>query len=187
MKKYQVIYVDPPWRYSFSKSNSRKIENQYPTMSTEEICKIEVPAEDNSVIYMWATAPKLIEALEVMKAWKYTYKSNMIWDKEILGMGYWFRGQHELLLVGIKGKFSPPEASKRTGSVFKERRGMHSKKPDKIRDLIASWYPNCSKLEMFARQKRKNWDSWGNTVENDIEIEAATEITEKIETRDLFA
>jgi len=102
MKKYQVIYADPPWRYSFSKSKSRKIENQYPTMSVEEICAMDIPSDDNAVLYLWATSPKLLEAIKVMEAWGFTYKTHAIWDKEKVGMGYWFRGQHEILMVGVK-------------------------------------------------------------------------------------
>jgi len=163
-KKYQIIYADPPWRYDFSKSNSREIENQYPTMRIEEICSLNIPSEDNSVLYLWATAPKLLEALQVIKAWGFTYKSQAVWDKEIVGMGYWFRGQHELLLVGTKGHFSPPEQSKRISSVIKEKRTKHSKKPNKIRDLINNWFPNCSKIELFSRNKTEGWDVWGNEV-----------------------
>jgi N6-adenosine-specific RNA methylase IME4 len=69
MEKYDVIYADPLWRYSFSKSKSRKIENQYPTMTLTEICEMQVPSNKDCVLYLWATAPKLLEALEVMKAW----------------------------------------------------------------------------------------------------------------------
>lgn len=171
MKKYQVIYADPPWRYSFSKSKSRKIENQYPTMTVEDICKMEVPIDDNAVLYLWATSPKLLEALKVMDAWGFTYRSQAIWDKEKIGMGFWFRGQHEILLVGVKGKFSPPESSLRISSVIKEKRGKHSKKPDKIRECISRWYPDKNKLELFARTKTKNWDVFGNEIVSDVEIE----------------
>ena len=170
MKKYQIIYADPPWRYDFSKSNSREIENQYPTMTVEEICALKVPSEDNAVLYLWATAPKLLEALEVMLAWGFQYKSHSIWDKERVGMGYWFRGQHELLLVGVKGKFSPPAQNLRISSVIRERREGHSKKPSKVRELIMSWYPEKSKVELFARQKTEGWDVWGNEVQSDIEL-----------------
>lgn len=163
-KLYQIVYADPPWAYSFSKSNSRKIENKYPTMSIDEICQLDIPADDNSVLYLWATAPKLLEALKVMDAWGFKYKTHMIWDKEIVGMGYWFRGQHELLLVGTKGNFHPPEPSKRTSSVYIQRRMRHSKKPDALRNLIASWYPNEKKIELFARQTTPGWDVWGNEV-----------------------
>lgn len=170
MKQYQIIYADPPWRYDFSKSNSRKIENQYPTMSTEEICALAVPSAKDAALYLWATAPKLLESLEVMRAWGFAYKSQAVWDKRKIGMGYWFRGQHEILLVGTKGKFSPPEQGKRVGSVFSYTRGKHSKKPDEIRDLISAWYPTCEKLEMFCRFPAAGWDVFGNQVADTIAL-----------------
>ena len=79
-------------------------------------------------------------------------------------MVFWFRGQHEILLVGTKGKFSPPEQHKRTGSVYRFRRGKHSKKPDEIRDLIAAWFPDAARLEMFCRFPAAGWTVWGNEV-----------------------
>ena len=170
MTQYQVLYADPPWRYDFSRSDSREIENQYPTMDVDDICALKIPSADNSVLYLWATAPKLLEALAVMKAWGFTYKSNAMWDKEIVGMGYWFRGQHELLLVGTKGKFSPPLQSTRVSSVIRERRSKHSKKPAKVRDLITAWFPDATKVELFARQTTPGWDVWGNEVKNNVEI-----------------
>lgn len=162
---YDVIYADPPWRYSFSKSDSRKIENHYPTMTVSEICELNVPAKDNSVLYLWTTAPKLLEGLKVMEAWGFTYKSQAVWDKKKQGMGYWFRGQHEILLVGTRGKFSPPEASDRKPSVFEFARGKHSKKPDEIRQLIKDWFPEAKRLEMFCRHPAEGWDIFGNEVE----------------------
>ena len=164
MKKYQILYCDPPWRYDFSKSNNRQIENQYSTMEIEDIKRLIIPSADNAVLYLWATAPKLIEALEVVKAWGFTYKTNMTWDKEWIGMGYWFRGQHELLLVGVRGKFSPPSQALRISSVYQEQRTRHSKKPDAIRNYIAQWYPDQSKIELFARQRTPGWDVWGNEI-----------------------
>lgn len=161
---FSVIYADPPWRYSFSRSDSRKIENQYPTMTTEEICSLVVPTAKDCVLYLWATAPKLIEALRVMDAWGFTYKTQAVWDKEKIGMGFWFRGQHEILLVGTKGHVSPPAQSSRTSSVYRFKRGKHSKKPDEIRDLISRWFPNSEKLEMFCRHPADGWSVWGNEV-----------------------
>ena len=177
-KKYQVILADPPWRYDFSKDNADKIEQHYPTMSLEEICSLQPLAEDNSVLYLWATAPKLLEAFEVMERWGFTYKTHAIWDKGWVGMGYWFRGQHELLLVGTRGSFSPPEETKRISSVIRSKKSQHSTKPDYVRQMITEWYPNKSKLEMFARQDKRNlfqqdikhWDVWGNEVESDIDL-----------------
>jgi len=169
IKTYQIIYADPPWRYDSATPN-RVIENHYPTMELEDIKNLSIPSEKNSVLFLWATTGKLPECLEVMKAWGYKYKSSMIWDKLKYGMGYWFRGQHEFLLVGTKGKFSPPPQPLRIRSVFQEERTKHSKKPNKIAELIQSWYPECSKIEMFARDKKDGWDIWGNELENDINL-----------------
>ena len=174
-KKYQIIYADPPWTYDFSKDNADKIEVHYPTMTNEDICKIEVPSEDNSVLYLWATAPKLLEALAVMKAWGFTYKTQAVWDKTWVGMGYWFRGQHEILMVGVKGKFSPPIPTLRESSVYKEKKSKHSKKPQYFRNLIEKQFPDKTKLEMFAREKTEGWDVWGNEVESDIDLSLTTE------------
>jgi len=162
---YNVILADPPWRYEFSETDSRAIENQYPPMDLDTIKKIKVPAADNSVLFLWATSPKLIEAIEVMGAWGFQYKTHAVWDKEIIGMGYWFRGQHELLLVGTKGNFSPPEASTRVSSVYTERRTKHSKKPEYYYDLIENYFPDGKYLELFARQKHsEKWEVWGIEV-----------------------
>jgi len=174
MKKYQIIYADPPWRYDFSKDNADKIENHYPTMKIEDICDLPVGAvaDDNAVLYLWATAPKLLEALQVMKAWGFTYKTQAVWDKTWVGMGYWFRGQHEILMVGVKGKFSPPSPSFRISSVYREKKSRHSKKPVYFREMIEMQFPWFNKLEMFSRNKTEGWDVWGNEVESDIDLSA---------------
>jgi len=131
-------------------------------MDLSVIKALRVPAAENAVLYLWATAPKLLEAMEVMVCWGFDYRTCAVWDKEIIGMGYWFRGQHELLLVGVKGKFSPPGQTLRVSSVIRERRTNHSKKPDMIRDLISKWYPDVLKLELFARATAPGWDAWGD-------------------------
>ena len=182
MKKYQIIYADPPWQYDFSKDNADKIEKHYPTMTLKDICALNVPADDNCVLYLWATAPKLLEALEVMRAWEFTYKTHAIWDKKWIGMGYWFRGTHELLLVGVKGKVSPPKPTERVPSIYQEKRTEHSRKPEYFKGLITDSFPaEWNRLEMFARPTKVNlfngrpdkspsWDYWGNEVESDIEL-----------------
>ena len=163
-EKFDIIYADPPWRYDVTISPNRKIENHYPTMDNNDIANMKVPAKDNCVLFMWATAPKLIEALDVMKAWGFTYKTHAVWDKQKIGMGYWFRGQHELLMVGVKGKFSPPDSTIRISSVIKEERSQHSKKPDSIADYIDLAYYNKSKIELFCREPRSGWYSFGNQI-----------------------
>jgi len=163
-KRYNVILCDPPWRYDFAETKNREIENQYPTMTLEEIKGLNVPADDDCVMFMWATAPKLEQAFEVLKAWGFTYKTCAVWDKELIGMGYWFRGQHELLLVGTRGSPRVPAPENRFSSVIRARREGHSKKPDCVYDMIEKMMPCCNYLEMFARQKREDWAAWGNQV-----------------------
>lgn len=160
--KFDVILADPPWQYSYSQSDSRSIEAHYESMSTDDLCELEVGDRlaDNAVVYLWATAPKLPEALRVADAWNLTYKTNAIWDKQIDGMGYWFRGRHELLLVLTAGDFSPPEESLRSSSIFSERRRAHSEKPEVVYSLIESLFPDGQRLEMFGRRERQDWTLW---------------------------
>jgi N6-adenosine-specific RNA methylase IME4 len=142
-------------------------------MTLDEIKALKVPADPKGcVLYMWTTAPKVEEALGVMNAWGFSYRSQAIWDKKRIGMGYWFRVQHEILLVGVKGKMSPPTASQRVPSIFQIVRGQHSAKPEYVRQKIEEWYPNTNKLEMFARVSSPGWDVFGNEVEDSIEIAA---------------
>ena len=163
-KLYDVIYADPPWRYRHCASNNRKVENQYPTMALSEIKAFPVPAARDSVLYLWVPSPKLGEGLEVMSAWGFDYRSSLVWDKERIGMGYWFRGQHELLVVGVKGVVSPPPQALRVSSVFREPRTAHSRKPDRIREMIARWFPDAAKIELFARRRYPGWEAWGNEL-----------------------
>lgn len=170
--KFDVIYADPAWRYNFSKSKSRNVENQYPTMTLDDICNLPVKnmTAKNALLYLWATAPKVPGALKVIEKWGFIYVTQAIWDKGIIGCGYWFRGQHEILIVARKGKFSPPPSNLRISSVMKERRGKHSKKPDFIRDLIQKWFPGTVRLEMFCREEKQGWYAWGNEIKNSIDI-----------------
>lgn len=163
--KYEVIYADPPWRYEYSKSESRDIENQYPTMSLDEICALPVSklTADDCVLFLWATSPKLEDSMRVLSSWGFGYRTCAVWDKERQGMGYYFRQQHELLLVATKGKPGVPEPSARKPSVIRERRDQkHSKKPESVRALIESMYPDAKRIELFARDAAPGWDVWGN-------------------------
>jgi N6-adenosine-specific RNA methylase IME4 len=170
MKKYQVIYADPPWRYRVTISRNRRVENHYPTMAIEEICALKVPSADDSVLFLWGTAPLMFEAFRVMEAWGFEYQTLAVWNKVSMGMGYWLRGQCELLLIGTRGQIDAPPEARSVSSVYSEKRTKHSKKPAYFRNLISSWYPNEAKLEMFAREASPGWDVWGNEVESSVEI-----------------
>lgn len=157
-----LVLSDPPWRYDFAETDNRQIENQYPSATVEEICDMAPKTQPDAVLFLWATVAKLTEAFEVMDAWGFEYKTSAVWDKEKIGMGYWFRGQHELLLVGTKGKFSPPEQEARVSSVFREPRGKHSAKPSCVYEWIEKAFPAAVKLEMFCRNPRAGWQVQGN-------------------------
>lgn len=173
MKKYQIIYADPPWQYKNKKTGGSMksgSEAKYQTMSTEDICKLKIPSQKDSVLYLWATVPLITDAFKVMDAWGYKYKTMITWRKIMsLGMGYWYRGQCEHLLFGIKGKvkaFRMQEAN-----FIQCKAGKHSEKPHLFRELIersTTHLPN--KLELFARERYPLWDVFGNEVEGSIKL-----------------
>ncbi len=117
---------------------------------------------DDCVLLLWATMPKLKEALQVLEAWGFEYKTGFVWDKETMGMGYWARGQHELLLVGVRGDFKPPEPANRVSSVFREKRGEHSEKPVCVYEAIEAMFPGAARGELYQRKPREGWLGVGN-------------------------
>jgi N6-adenosine-specific RNA methylase IME4 len=167
--EYSVILADPPWKYDFAPHrDGMSIEEHYPTMEIGEIAALQVPAADNAVLFLWATSPKLVEALQVMHCWDFKYKTSFVWDKEkesgrgAWKSGYWSLSRHELLLVGTKGSFSPPHKDLRVPSVIRARRTAHSKKPDAVYEIIESYFPEHERVELFARNTRKGWNNWGH-------------------------
>lgn len=164
---FNILYVDPPWRYEHVKTESRAIENQYPTMALEDICALKVSdiCADDCVLFMWATSPKLHEAMQVLDAWGFSYRTCMVWVKDKIGMGYYVRQQHELLLIAARGELPVPKASDRQSSVVEAPRTEHSAKPEAFYEVIEAMYPEYgkrNKVELFARNARKGWSSWGN-------------------------
>jgi len=160
---FDIIYADPPWQYEVN-FLSASPDNHYETLSVEQICKLQPKTNQNTMLFLWATNPLLTEALEVMKAWGFKYKTNMVWVKDRIGLGFYFRGQHELLLLGVKGKVTPPVESCRFPSVLKSDVREHSRKPNEVYEIIEKMYPQSKRMEMFARNKREGWTAWGNEV-----------------------
>jgi N6-adenosine-specific RNA methylase IME4 len=131
-------------------------------MTTEAIKALRVPAADDCVLFLWATVPMLPEAIDVMKAWGFTYKSAIAWVKDKAGTGYWVRGQCELLLIGTRGNVPVPVPGEQPPAIIEAPRGRHSEKPAIFAEHIERLFPNTPKLEMFARKARPGWDVWGN-------------------------
>ena len=159
--KYKVIYADPPWRYANSGFDQSAAEH-YPTMSTEEICALPVSdlADEPCALYLWATAPLLPDAIEVMNAWGFEYKSHRVWVKnKAPGMGWWLRTNHELLLIGTRNGNAHP--SEKLDSVVEAPVAKHSRKPEIFRMDIEKCHEG-PRLEMFAREDFDGWEVWGN-------------------------
>lgn len=166
-KKYPVIYADPPWQYEHVETENRAIENHYPTMTLEDICAMPVSelATDDAILFLWTTAPKLEESFRVINSWGFTYRSCAVWDKLKIGMGYYFRIRHELLLIATRGSIPTPSPSDRPPSVVAVERSAHSAKPEEFAEIIERFYPTLPKIELFCRSPRDGWDVWGNQSE----------------------
>lgn len=164
---YSVIYADPPWDH-LSESDTA-----YPLMSTKAICgmRTEEMAEDDAVLFIWTTAGRLFDALEVIEAWGFEFKTSMVWDKEMAGTGVYFRVQHEFLLLATRGH--PPAVPKTCcpSSIHREMRTEHSVKPKAFYSIIDGMYPGLTKLELFARNAQQGWDAWGNQANQPVEAE----------------
>lgn len=162
--RYPVLYADPPWRYDYAETENRAIENQYPTMTIEDICALPIAdlATPDAILFLWATSPKLVEALRVIKAWGFTYRTCAVWNKQKIGMGYYFRQQHELLLVATRGSIPAPPPALRPSSVFSQSRNEHSAKPAQFAEWIEAMYPTLPRMELFCRSPREGWATWGN-------------------------
>jgi N6-adenosine-specific RNA methylase IME4 len=163
---FDLIYADPPWRYDFPVTASREIENHYQTLTVPEIAALDIAsiAAKDAVLFLWATAPKVPEALQVAERWGFAYRTCAVWDKEIMGMGHWFRGMHELLFVCAKGEPTTPPDSVLVSSMIRERRGEHSAKPDRAREILEAYYPHARRVELFARERHPGWTAWGNEM-----------------------
>lgn len=171
-QKFGIIYADPPWRFdvwSEDRGVEKSPQNQYPTMTVEEICALpikELPAQD-ALLFLWITSPRLFRAPELFRAWSpsepWTYCTHYVWDKEKIATGYWNRNRHELLLVARLGNVPKPLPEHREPSVYREPSTVHSAKPIYYCELIERQFPNLPKIELFRRgPARVGWKAWGN-------------------------
>jgi len=159
--EWAVILADPPWPYYLPLRGAP--DAHYPGMTKEEILEMKFPSAEDAVLFLWATNPQLEFAIEVMNSKGFGYRTDMVWVKDIFGTGHYFRGQHELLLLGIKGGMPPPIEEVRFPSVLMSPRRKHSEKPEEVYEIIETMYPNQKYIELFARptSRRKDWSYWG--------------------------
>jgi len=187
-QRFGTIMADPPWQFSNKTGKvapEHKRLNRYPTMALADICAMPVVqlADDPAHLYLWVPNALLPEGLQVMKAWGFDYKSNIVWEKirkdggpDGRGVGFYFRNVTEILLFGVRGKAARTLAPGRSqvnfisaeepdGDLIKTRKREHSRKPDEQYRIIES----CSRgpyLELFARGERTGWTVWGNQADD---------------------
>jgi N6-adenosine-specific RNA methylase IME4 len=175
--KYGAILIDPPWRFANRTGKigpEHKRLRRYDTMTFEEIAALPVGglASPKSHLYMWSPNALLYEALTIMKAWGFVYKTNIVWYKirkdggpDGRGVGFYFRNVTELLLFGAKGKLRTLKPGRTQVNIMLSRKEEHSKKPDSVYDLIERCSPGPF-LELFSRQRMPGWTQWGDEVDS---------------------
>lgn len=185
-QRYKTILADPPWQFqnrTGKMAPEHKRLNRYPTMKLQDIINLPVNkvADDTAHLYLWVPNALLPEGLEVMKAWGFQYKSNIVWEKvrkdgqpDGRGVGFYFRNVTELLLFGVRGEKARTLAPARSQvNLLRTQKREHSRKPDEIFDIIE----RCSEgpyLELFARGNRPGWVLWGNQANEDYSPDWAT-------------
>jgi N6-adenosine-specific RNA methylase IME4 len=176
-RSYGAILADPPWQFTNRTGKmapEHKRLNRYPTLTLQQIKEIPVAlvAAERSHLYLWVPNALLAEGLQVMEAWGFQYKSNIVWHKirkdggpDGRGVGFYFRNTTELVLFGVRGSLRTLAPGRRQVNIIKSMKREHSRKPDELYDIVEACSPGPH-LELFARGKRKNWDQWGNQVED---------------------
>lgn len=176
-KTYEIIIADPPWTYNYasvqSKSNGGRgcANDQYSlidnkVLRTMPVAKIAAPR--GSALFLWSSFALLPDCLEVMRSWGFDYKTSVVWTKHCKddysrdrkGVGYWFRSNAELVLIGVRGA----NMARRTNrsNHFRTPAQGHSQKPDYLHELVEEFWPEANKAELFARRNRDGWDCWGD-------------------------
>jgi len=190
-KKYQIIYADPPWSYNGKIISGTKKGNptdHYNVMDIDSICSLPIQelADDDCILFLWATYPKLREVFRVIDSWGFEYKTiafqwvklNKKNGRPFYGLGRWTRGNTECCLLATKG--SPKRLSASVFQLIETSIERHSKKPSIVRDKIVELMGDIPRIELFARKPDtliedpswKGWDVWGNEVESDIQLNA---------------
>lgn len=170
IKKYKTILADPPWDINQrGKYSNRSAESHYPLMPLERIKNMPIAelCEDDAHLYLWCPNGLLPQALDVIKAWGFTYRSDMVWCKPRLSLGNYIRTSHETLLFAMRGK--APVKFHGQGSWLFAPQQEHSHKPEEQFSIIER-LSDGPYLELFARRRQHGWDCWGDEIDSDIVI-----------------
>jgi len=158
--KYDVIVVDPPWKYGTEYDpNGRRIASPYPEMSLEELANINIPASDDSILWLWTTHKFMRHSFDLLDKWGYQDKAILTWVKDRIGIGSWLRSQTEFCIMAVKG--SPKVILTNQSTVLNAPNREHSRKPDEFYKMVDSLCIG-RKLDYFSREKREGWAQYGN-------------------------
>jgi len=182
---YRVWYADSPWDYGnkgiINDDNYGRAERHYPTMSIEQLCdmgdEIKAHCEKDAVLFMWVTSPMLDVSFQVIEGWGFKYKSSFIWNKVRHNFAHYNSMRHEFLLICTRGSCTPDIKELEPSIITEERNTIHSRKPERFRDIIDMLYTQGNRIEMFARfddeeinqrRKERGWETWENEVNTPI-------------------
>jgi len=176
--RYKIIYADPPWSYQDKAMQRGGAERHYRTVDHKILGDLDIGAitDDDAILFMWATFPKIGEALELIRDWGFEYKTNAFtWVKRnrksptwFWGMGRWTRANAEVCLLATKGK--PKRVSAAVHSIVDEPVSRHSEKPRVVKERIIQLVGDLPRLEMFCRGASDGWDVYGNEAEDSVSI-----------------
>jgi N6-adenosine-specific RNA methylase IME4 len=179
---YRILYIDPPWKYHGLNQADEygHAEAHYDCLDDDQLCwfrpgapaseyhpegkgrLIKDLADENAILFLWVTAPLMKRCFPIIEAWGFEYKAQFIWDKIDHVMGFYNSVRHEHLLIATKGSAITPDEKRLFDSVQSIKRTEHSKKPSEFYDIIDTLYDHGRRLELFSRNGREGWDSWGN-------------------------
>ena len=172
VKKYQIIYADPPWPVKKILRDCRpnQVEMDYPVMSVDDIKALPVVniANDNASLWLWTTHKFLPMSFEVMTAWGFKYQRTITWDKQNGLCLFGFHHRTEFLLFGWRGSIAMYPRRKAFPTIVQAKSSRHSAKPQIFRDLIMPF--GDTRIELFARESTPGWDVWGNEVKSDVKL-----------------
>lgn len=180
MKKYKIIYADPPWPIKIISRRVRpkQLDMPYKIMTLEDICKLPVRsiADDNECsLFLWTTHKYLPKAFQVMEAWGFSYNCTLTWNKTYGFTPFSFMWSTEFILYGqLKDKWVRQPGIGKYKTCFEHKPIGHSVKPQLFRDVVKGFCGDKPAIELFARQKTAGWDVWGNEVDSDIDLLPST-------------
>lgn len=165
-----ILVIDPPWKFA-SNSEARPGRNamrHYSCMTDQELALLPVSdwLKKDALAFIWVTAPMLYRAMKVIDTWQagLRYVSQLVWEKDRIGTGFWVRNRHEPVLIYRRGKFPCPRPAPFSDSIITGNQREHSRKPPALQDSIDAQWPDAVKMEAFARCDRPGWISWGDEV-----------------------